>query len=158
MSNLDIDALLSENGRGNEVTADNEIPSFKQMLGSNPDDDKIVDASEQLCTHIRHRITTASFDRALGAMALLRDTSIEYELPGIYNDFLQDLKAKVFSEELGGDRTEFWHLLVAKKLGLIKRPPPDSRQVEQDAAPGSKVTDQEAADFLRAPARDVEMT
>ncbi|KAI9050071.1 hypothetical protein LZ554_006216 [Drepanopeziza brunnea f. sp. 'monogermtubi'] len=163
MSNLDIDGLLSESGRGTEVSADNEIPSFKQMIASDPDDeDLFVDASKQLCQHIRGRIKTSSldtssFDRAFGAMTVLRKTAIEYELPCVYNDFLRDLKEKIFNGELGGDRTGFWQLLTKKRLGLIQVPPPDSDKVGLDTAPGSDVTEQEAADFLKPPMRDVDM-
>ena len=68
----------------------------------------------------------------------MREEMIEMEEPGIWNDFVRGLKAKLLSEELGGDRREMWAEMRLHRLGLI----------EKKHSPPSVVTEEEAKEFL----------
>ena len=66
---------------------------------------------------------------------------IEFEEPGLYNDFVRDLKGRLLRDELGGGRKDLWFRVVReRKLGLIDR----------EAAPASDVSEEEAAEVCGA--------
>ena len=59
---------------------------------------------------------------------------IDLEEPAIYNDFIRDLKQKLLTEKLGGDRREMWWEIRKAKLGLIeKRVSEQSNVLEEEA-------------------------
>jgi ATP-dependent DNA helicase 2 subunit 2 len=61
---------------------------------------------------------------------------IEFEEPGVYNDFIRELKSKLLRDELGGGRKDLWFQVTReRKLGLIDR----------ETAPASDVSEEEAA-------------
>lgn len=84
-------------------------------------------------------IITSSFgggadDRALEHMGAMREELVNFEEPGLYNAFARDVKGRMLSGELGGDRREMWWKVRKAKLGLI-----DGKESEV-----SKVTEDEA--------------
>lgn len=84
-------------------------------------------------------VITSSFgggadDRALEHMGVMREELVNFEEPELYNSFARDLKGRMLSGELGGDRREMWWKVRKAKLGLI-----DGKESEV-----SKVTEDEA--------------
>lgn len=75
-------------------------------------------------------------DRALEHMGAMREELVNFEEPELYNAFARDLKKRMLSGELGGDRRELWWKVRRARLGLI-----DGRESEV-----SKVTEEEAKD------------
>lgn len=153
LSGLDVDALLnstqssSTNGKDaakrRQIDPKNAIPEFKRILDRSTTEDESRDAVRQM-SRLVHDLIKSSFgdqhyDRALEMLGVMRQEMIEYEWPEFYNEALQDLKSKIFQEELGGDRTEFWTALRRGRLGLI----------DHDQSEASKVSKDEAAQFFQ---------
>jgi ATP-dependent DNA helicase 2 subunit 2 len=105
------------------------------------DDVKVIpDAAKQMGDIIYELIRTSLGDQwyaqALENLAVLRDQMIEFEEPGVYNDFIRELKSKLLRDELGGGRKDLWFQVTReRKLGLIDR----------ETAPASDVSEEEAA-------------
>ncbi|KAL5366026.1 SPOC like C-terminal domain-containing protein [Aspergillus floccosus] len=143
LSGLDVDALLHQEKR-TKITPNNAIPEFKQAVSQAENIDAIKNAVTQMTTiieaQIKNSLGDANYDRVIEGMGVTRDELISFEEPGIYNDFLKQLKDKILKEELGGDRRELWWLVRKSKLGLINQ-----RESDQ-----SRVTEAEANEFLSA--------
>lgn len=76
----------------------------------------------------------ANYDRVIEGLGVMREELISYEEPGLYNDFLSQLKEKLLKEELGGDRRELWWLIRRSKLGLIDKSQSDRSQLTEEQA------------------------
>ncbi|KAG2418701.1 hypothetical protein HFD88_001802 [Aspergillus terreus] len=143
LSGLDVDALLHQEKR-TKITPNNAIPEFKQAVSQAENIDAIKNAVTQMTTiiedQIKNSLGDANYDRVIEGLGVTRDELISFEEPGIYNDFLKQLKDKILKEELGGDRRELWWLVRKSKLGLINQ-----RESDQ-----SRVTEKEANEFLSA--------
>lgn len=85
-------------------------------------------------SQITHSLAHSNYDRVIEGLGTMREELVDYEEPGIYNDFLRALKAKLLAEELGGDRTELWWFVRKGKLGLIEKREVASSTVEDDEA------------------------
>ncbi|KAL2868659.1 ATP-dependent DNA helicase 2 subunit KU80 [Aspergillus lucknowensis] len=143
LSGLDVDALLSQEKRV-KISPNNAIPEFKQTLALAENIETTKDAVKQMRSiiedQIRHSLGDANYDRVTEGLGVMREELISYEEPGLYNEFLKDLKEKILKERLGGDRRELWWLVKRSKLGLI-----DQRQSEL-----SDITEEQAKAFLSA--------
>lgn len=136
---VDIDELIRA---GEEATArlkrgkpkidkDNSIPMFKQLIQrlAEADNDKGIEAvtsamGEVVQSLIKESMGDANYDRAIENIGELRDACIGLEVPELYNDFLRDLKKKIFSDALGKGRKYMWAKLRATssgRLGLITK-------------------------------------
>lgn len=136
---LDIDELARA---GEEATAklkrgkpkidkDNSILRFKQLIQrlAEADDDKGLEAAtnamgEVVQSLIKESMGDANYDRAIENIGEMREACIGLEVPELYNDFLRDLKQKIFSDALGKGRKYMWGKLRGTafgKLGLITR-------------------------------------
>lgn len=134
-----MESLLGREKR-RKLSASNAIPGFKQMLETADDVKVIPDAAKQMGDIIYELIRTSLGDQwyaqALENLAVLRDQMIEFEEPGVYNDFIRELKSKLLRDELGGGRKDLWFQVTReRKLGLIDR----------ETAPASDVSEEEAA-------------
>ncbi|PBP26561.1 putative ATP-dependent DNA helicase II subunit 2 [Diplocarpon rosae] len=140
LSKLDIDALLLQSGRKKEVSRDNAEAEFIQMLAA-PDEPAIAKATNEMAGHIRYYLKTLTgnnnFGKVFSLLKAFRNEMVELEYPGIYNDFLRDLKQEVANGDFG-DRREFWLGFRGSACGLIVNDLPETM-----------VTVQEAEDFLR---------
>ncbi|CAL3964795.1 unnamed protein product [Diplocarpon coronariae] len=140
LSKLDIDALLLQNGRKKEVSRENAEAEFIQML-ENPDEPAIAKATNEMAGHIRYYLKTLTgnnnFGKVFSLLKAFRNEMVELEFPGIYNNFLRDLKDEVANGDFG-DRREFWLQFRRSVCGLIVNELPDT-----------VVTVQEAEEFLR---------
>ena len=67
-------------------------------------------------------------------LKVLRDEMIDLEEPAIYNDFIKDLKQKLLTEKLGGDRREMWWEIRKAKLGLIEKSVSEQSNVFEEEA------------------------
>ena len=67
----------------------------------------------------------------------MRHELIAVDEPDVYNSFVRDLKARLLSGELGGDRREMWWMVRAGRLGLV--------EVEESELSG--VSGRESAEF-----------
>ncbi|ORY70158.1 putative Ku family DNA helicase [Pseudomassariella vexata] len=144
ISGLDVDALLQtpENKR-TKIDPNNAVPEFKQMVDNAEDIKTFEEATKQIGHIIRQLITDSlgdvNYDRAIEVMGVLRESLINIEEPGFYNSFIKDLKKRLLSGELGGDRRELWWQVKGAKLGLI----------DQNMSDVSKVTPEEVAEFYK---------
>jgi ATP-dependent DNA helicase 2 subunit 2 len=135
---LDVDALLNQEPKRANISPDNAIPEFKQMLSRAENIETINGAVKQLCaiieSQIKNSLGDANYDRVVEELGTLRDELVDYEEPALYNDFLRSLKSKMLLEELGGDRRELWWLLRRSKIGLIDRKASDRSEVSEEEA------------------------
>lgn len=143
LSGLDVDALLHQEKR-TKITPSNAIPEFKQAVSQAENIDAIKNAVTQMTTiiedQIKNSLGDANYDRVIEGLGVTRDELISFEEPGIYNDFLKQLKDKILKEELGGDRRELWWLVRKSKLGLINQRESDqSRVTEKEANEVSRI-------------------
>ncbi|KAI1167525.1 Ku70/Ku80 N-terminal alpha/beta domain-containing protein [Nemania serpens] len=144
ISGLDIDALLKqpENNQA-ELNPDNAIPKFKQRVGLADNDADVEDAMKQMGAIIRDMVTKSfgdqDYGRAIEHIGVMREAATELEYPDLFNSFMKDFKTRLLSGEFGGDRRELWWHIKHVKLGLI----------DTNASEHSKVTAEEAAEFLK---------
>ena len=124
LSGLDVDALLGREKRA-KITTDNAIPEFKQMLETAEDINVVEEAAKQMGTIIRslimHSLGDSGYGRAIANLATMREELINMEEPGLYNDFVRDLKKRLLGGELGGDRRDMMWEIRKAKLGLIDK-------------------------------------
>ncbi|OCK79803.1 ATP-dependent DNA helicase [Lepidopterella palustris CBS 459.81] len=140
LSGLDVEELL---GRKKRVKVDerNAIPTFKQILATTDDINTIKDAAKQMgeiiCSNIRDSLGDALYGRAIENIRVMREELIELEEPGVFNDFVRELKEKILGGVLAGDRREFLWRLRGNKLGLV----------DKKLSPLSEVEGEEAKEF-----------
>jgi len=138
LSGLDVDALLGGKKKNAKISADNPIPEFRQILDKAEDLDVVRDAVKQLSNiideQIKNSFSDLAYGRALEEISVLRDEMIEFEEPGIYNEFLRALKSKLLSDELGGDRKEMWDLIRKNHLGLVEKKTSERSSVTEEEA------------------------
>ncbi|KAK1239765.1 hypothetical protein MKX07_001219 [Trichoderma sp. CBMAI-0711] len=143
ISGLDVDALLGEEQKGS-ISPENAIPDFKRALNSSEEVEQIADATKQMGAIVRSLITDSFGDskyaQAMEGIGAMREELINLEEPGLYNDFVRDLKKSLLSGALGGDRRDFWFKMRWAKLGLV-----DKKQSEV-----SSVTLEEADEFYKS--------
>lgn len=148
LSGLDVDSLLGGGGGDNvgQISADNAIPDFKNALGRAEHESQFEEAAKQMGTIIRSLITdsfgNSKYERAVECMGTMREGLSNVEESGIYNSFLKDLKKRLLSGELGGDRRDFWFKIRMSRtsLGLV-----DQKEAEE-----SDVTPAEADEFYKS--------
>ena len=142
-SGLDVGALLSERPAIKErrISSQNAVPEFIQIVGesSGIDDIQILrDAVKQLGNiikdWIRQSMGDSNYDRVIETLKIMRRECQELDEPAPYNDYIKDLKAAVFKEELGGDRRELWWAIRKEKLGLFDRTESEHVDVEPEEA------------------------
>lgn len=89
---------------------------------------------------IRNLVTDSFGDskyaQALEALAVMRDELINMDEPKMFNSFVRDLKMKLLSGTLGGDRREFWFKVRWSKLGLIDNEASEPSDVKPEEAEG----------------------
>ncbi|KAI1089653.1 ATP-dependent DNA helicase II subunit 2 [Rostrohypoxylon terebratum] len=146
ISGLDVDALLNQpQNIRKKIDPQNAIPEFKQMVEYASEESEIEDAAKQMGGIIRSFISNTfgdnKHDQAVEHLGVFRDTMIRWEMPELYNSFLRDLKTRMLSGELDGDRRELWWQMKGARatLGLI----------DQSVSEPSKVTTEEAIEFFR---------
>ncbi|KAI0408761.1 Ku70/Ku80 N-terminal alpha/beta domain-containing protein [Xylaria palmicola] len=144
ISGLDIDALLKqpENKRV-KINPDKAIPEFKQKVEIADNGADVKDAMKQMGAIIRDLVTKSfgdqDYDRAIEHIGVMRETAIDYEYPSLFNSFMKDFKARLLAGEFDGNRRELWWKIKRVRLGLI----------DSDTSEQSKVTTEEAAEFLK---------
>ncbi|KAM0273442.1 hypothetical protein ACHAPA_001595 [Fusarium lateritium] len=143
ISGLDVDALLGEEEKG-EISTDNAVPEFKQMLAATEELSDIEEAAKQMGAIISNFVAEsfgdAKYQRALECLGVMREELISLEEPGLYNTFMQGLKKKLLGGALGGDRRDFWFKVRWGRLGLI-----DHKQSEV-----SEISVEEADEFYKS--------
>ncbi|KAM0515279.1 hypothetical protein ACHAPE_006236 [Trichoderma viride] len=122
ISGLDVDALLGGEKKG-AISPENAIPDYKRALNSSEEVEQIADATRQMGAIVQSLITDSFGDnkyaQAMESIGVMREELINLEEPGQYNEFVRDLKKKLLSGTLGGDRRDFWFKMRWAKLGLI---------------------------------------
>ncbi|KUJ20967.1 SPOC domain-like protein [Mollisia scopiformis] len=142
LSGLDIESLLVKN-KPNKISKENAIPDFRQMLAAADKDETISDAVKGMSEVIKDLLQVtgdANDQRCQENIKVVREEMIDYEFPEFYNNFIRDLKKRVFKKEFGNKR-EFWQTIRLAKLGLI-----DSTIIST-----SDVSPEEATEFLSIP-------
>ncbi|KXH66017.1 Ku70/Ku80 N-terminal alpha/beta domain-containing protein [Colletotrichum salicis] len=149
LSGLDVDALLGTTSKSTpnkrpKITPENAIPDLKRALALAEDESEIRDAAKQMAAVVAQLVTDSFGDsqyaRASENLSVLRRGLVELEEPGVYNDLIKDLKKKMLSGELGGDRREMWWRVRTSRLGLI----------DQGTSEVSNVKSEEADEFLKS--------
>jgi ATP-dependent DNA helicase 2 subunit 2 len=124
LSGLDVEGLLGREKRA-KISPDNAIPEFKQMLATTEEMKTINDATKQMISiiedKIQHSTGNMGYGTAVECIGVLREELTELEEPGLFNDFMKDLKEKLKMGKLGGDRREMWYLIRSNRLGLIDK-------------------------------------
>lgn len=124
ISGLDIDALLGDDKK-ERIDPENAVPGFKQILATTEELSEIEDAAKQMGQIVDNLVTEsfgdAKYSRALECLGVMREELINMEEPGLYNTFMQDMKKKLLSGALGGDRRDFWFKVRWTRLGLIDK-------------------------------------
>lgn len=152
LSNLDVAALLAQDpgrkAKGRRIDPKNAIAEFKQVF-EGEDIDEVRDVCKQygniIVDWIRHSVGDSKYGQAVEGILVMREELVEFDEPGMYNDFLADLKKKIFGGELNGDRELMWYKIRVGKLGLITR----------DESPQSRVTAEESKAFMMPPASKI---
>ncbi|KAK4692180.1 ATP-dependent DNA helicase 2 subunit 2, partial [Lecanoromycetidae sp. Uapishka_2] len=142
LSGLNVSALLGTKPKKLKITPENPIPEFRQALDAAESHEAFVEAAQQLGSIIEKRITDSfgdvNYKRAIEELGVMRQEMIEMDEPGIWNEYIKGLKAKLLGEELGGERREMWWEIRKNRLGLI----------EKKTSKPSNVSEEEAKAFL----------
>lgn len=138
LSGLNVEALLGGGKKTIKISSQNAIPDFRRALDNAESIEGIPSAARQLAHIIEARIKDSfgdiAYARAIEEITALREEMSELEEPEIYNNFARDLKRKLLSEELGGNRKDFWWEFRKSKLGLIdSKVSENSGVTEEDA-------------------------
>lgn len=132
-----MDALLGEEEKG-DISPDNAVPEFKQMLAATEELSQIEEAARQMgaiiSTFVTESFGDAKYPRALECLGVMREELINLEEPGLYNTFMQDMKKQLISGALGGDRRDFWFKVRWGRLGLIDKQQSEVSDVSQEDA------------------------
>lgn len=137
ISGLDVDALLGAESK-RKISPENAIPDYKRALAAADQVDEIQDATKQMGTIIRSLVTDSfannKYDQAIECIGTMREELINFEEPGMFNTFVQDLKKNLLSGALGGDRRDFWFKVRVSRLGLIDQKQSEVSDVTTAAA------------------------
>nr|ABW87766.1 ATP-dependent DNA helicase II [Cryphonectria parasitica] len=131
-----------------KISKENAIPDFKQLLRSlatvNTDEaieTAMKDMAQIVFSLIKESFGDRNYDQALENIGVMREQMVGLESPKLYNSFLEELKSKVNSKALGGDRRDMWaKIRWSGRLGLITR----------DQSETSDVTKEDAFNFWRS--------
>ncbi len=83
---------------------------------------------------ITHSLGDSGYGRALENLAVMREELIEMDEPGLYNEFVGDLKKRLLEGELGGDRRDMMWEIRKQKLGLIDKNKSEVSDVTEEKA------------------------
>lgn len=137
LSGLDVEQLLGREKRI-KISAENAIPEFKQLLATTEDSGAIQEASKQMVTiienYIRHSTGDSGYGRAIEAIRVMKEELNDLEEPGIFNDFMRQLKEKLLGGKLGGERREMWWRIRAARLSLLDKKTSDRSEVSEEDA------------------------
>lgn len=137
ISGLDVDALLGEEKKG-KISPENAVPEFKRALETADSEDALEDASKQMGNIIRTLVTESfgdsKYSQAMECLGVMREELINMDEPKMFNSFVRDLKMKLLSGTLDGDRREFWFKVRWSKLGLIDDQASEPSDVKPDEA------------------------
>ncbi|KAI9757356.1 MAG: ATP-dependent DNA helicase II subunit 2 [Candelina submexicana] len=141
LSGLNVDELLGREKR-TRISPENAVPEYKQMLATAEDLGAIQDLSKQMSeviiSQIKHSLGDSNYGRAVEGLRVMREELTAFEEPGVYNEFMRDLKTKIFAGELNGERKDMWYEIRRNRLGLI----------DQKLSPLSDVSEEMARSFL----------
>lgn len=137
ISGLDVDALLSEGKKG-KISPDNAVPDFKHALEIADSEEALDDASKQMGAIIRTLVTDSfgdsKYEQAVECCGVMREELISMDEPKLFNTFVRDLKMRLLSGTLGGDRRDFWFKIRWSKLGLIDNSQSEPSDVSAEEA------------------------
>lgn len=140
LSELDIGTLLAQDPKRKTKRIDpkNAIPEFKQIVANAEEISDIRDACKQLKNitfdWIRHSVGDSGYGKAVESIRVMREEMNEMDEPGLFNDFLKELKEKLLKEELGGDRKDMWFKVRVNRLGLIQKKESEQSDVSEEQA------------------------
>lgn len=137
-SGLDVTTLLAVRTKKNNISSENSIPEFKQILVNAEDISTIKDAISQFGKivedWIKHSLGESGYDRAVEGLRIMKTECVEMEESDEFNTFLKSLKTKLLNEELGGNRREMWWSIRVQKLGLIDKNMSSDSSVDEEEA------------------------
>ncbi|KAI9751980.1 MAG: hypothetical protein M4579_005816 [Chaenotheca gracillima] len=131
LSGLDVGALLSRERPNTDkasmaqISRENAIPEFKQLLATTDDHGTIRTAVTQMRSiideQITHSLGDSAYAVAIEEMSVVREELLEFEEPEMWNEFVSGLKADLLEGKLGGERREMWWEIRRAGLGLVTR-------------------------------------
>ena len=93
---------------------------------------------------IRFSLGDQKYDQAVEAIDVMRSECVELEEPGLYNEWLRELKGRLLEEEeAGGDRREMWWKVKKARLGLIDKKTSEVSDVSEEDAQAVSGRDEE---------------
>ena len=140
LSDLDVNALLAQDPsrQKKRIDSKNAIPEFKQILANSEDVEEVRDACSQLkrilFDWIKFSTGDSGYGRAIEAIRIMREETLNLEEPKLYNEMLEDLKEKLLGEQLGGDRKEMWWRIRVKRLRPISSSETEASDVSEELA------------------------
>ncbi|KAF2503180.1 putative Ku family DNA helicase [Lophium mytilinum] len=145
LSGLNIDELLSGQPKRARVDPSNPIPTFKQTLATTDNIDTfkiaVADLAKVVYSYITNSVGDSRYGQAIECIRVMREEMTELEEPALFNGFMQELKTKIFREELNGNRRDMWMKVRMNRVGLI----------DQKLSPFSEVTEEVAREFWKPP-------
>ncbi|XP_031552940.1 X-ray repair cross-complementing protein 5-like isoform X2 [Actinia tenebrosa] len=133
----DFSMAAQAKGKVTEVGTVEPVADFKELI-SRKDVDQFDEAAKQMKDRIVQLIMDSFGDqfypKAMDCVVALRQESIKAGEAEMFNDFLRDLKSKIFNQRGHG----FWLRLVKDHLTLINK----------DESPDSSLTKDDATKFL----------
>lgn len=150
-SGLDLLESLYEAGqekKKKKISKENAVPEFKQIVQAlaEANEDEAIHEAVRDMERIVHSLIAESmgdnnYDQALEDIGVMRGQMIELEMPDLYNRFLRDLKNKIKSGTLGGDRRDLWfRIRTNRRLGLITNKQSDPSDVTEEEASSVSIT------------------
>ena len=146
LSDLDVNALLAADPSRQKKRIDpkNAIPEFKQVVANSEELDEVRDACAQLkrilFEWIKFSVGDSGYGRAIEGIRVMREECVAMEEPGVFNEMLMELKGKVLSGELGGERREMWWRVRVNRL----------RPISKGEVEVSEVTEEQAKEMMSA--------
>ena len=76
----------------------------------------------------------SKYAQAVECLGVMREEIINLEEPGLFNNFVRDLKKQLLSGALSGDRRDFWFKVRWSRMGLIDQKQSEVSDVTSDEA------------------------
>lgn len=121
-----------------KISSNNAIPEFKQNLMMHSSIEEIKDTCSQMAALIKEAITTSFadmlYDKAADMMRVMREEMVELDEPGVYNQFVRDLKKEILAGNLGGNRVDMWKEVRKNRLGLLTSSESERSEITEEMA------------------------
>ncbi|KAF3769998.1 hypothetical protein M406DRAFT_86806 [Cryphonectria parasitica EP155] len=124
-----------------EIEALIEAADVKKVNTDEAIETAMKDMAQIVFSLIKESFGDRNYDQALENIGVMREQMVGLESPKLYNSFLEELKSKVNSKALGGDRRDMWaKIRWSGRLGLITRDQSETSDVTKEDASNVRST------------------